>query len=173
MNKISSEMIEEIIKLYVDDKKSMKEIATTLGISIWNVHDKLHKEEVEIRPRMTDKCRIMATEANTGRKMSDEEKKRRSINSKHGGIGGKKNLNTGYISIYFPDHPLSKDGYILEHRLVMEALIGRHLKNDEVVHHINGVKSDNRKENLLLMTQSEHKRFHMVERYKKEGGDHK
>lgn len=52
----------------------------------------------------------------------------------------------------------------MEHDLVMECIIGRHLKDDEVVHHINGVRNDNRKENLKLMTFSEHARHHMLER---------
>lgn len=42
----------------------------------------------------------------------------------------------------------------------MEAHLGRKLATDEQVHHINGVKADNRLENLLVMTNSEHQKFH-------------
>lgn len=156
----------EIVHLYLDKKKSMAEIAKELSISSWNVHDKLHKAGVDVRPRMTPQCQEAARRANTGRKQSKEEREMRSRNSKHGGIGGKKKLQTGYIAIYFPGHPQSKDGYILEHRLVMEGIIGRHLNKGECVHHINGIKDDNRKENLLLMTDKEHRSLHMKERYK-------
>jgi len=63
-----------------------------------------------------------------------------------------------------------KDGYLsvkvgvrkykLEHRIVMEAVLGRPLRSDEEVHHINGVKLDNRRENLRLVSPSEHQTFH-------------
>lgn len=90
-----------------------------------------------------------------------------SKSKKVGGIGHKKLRADGYIYIYFPDHPnATKDGYIMEHDLIMECIIGRHLKDDEVVHHINGIRNDNRKENLKLMTFTEHARYHMLERYR-------
>jgi hypothetical protein len=54
----------------------------------------------------------------------------------------------GYVMIYAPDHSSRKSGQALEHRIVMEKHIGRHLTNQETVHHINGNKSDNRIENL-------------------------
>jgi hypothetical protein len=53
--------------------------------------------------------------------------------------------------------------YEFEHRLIMEKHIGRKLSQDEVVHHINRNKLDNRIENLLLCTKAEHIELHRKE----------
>jgi HNH endonuclease/NUMOD3 motif len=57
----------------------------------------------------------------------------------------------GYVLVYRPGHPNAlSNGFILEHRLVMEEKLGRPLLRTETVNHINGVKDDNRPENLQL-----------------------
>src|SRR5215471_1011306 len=56
----------------------------------------------------------------------------------------------GYVLVYDKTRRARSDGRILEHRLVMEKQIGRPLRKDESVHHINGKKDDNRIENLQL-----------------------
>ena len=66
----------------------------------------------------------------------------------------------GYIVFYKPEHPFhNTQNYIGEHRLVMEKHIGRYLKSEERVHHINGNKSDNRLKNLILCSDVAHHRM--------------
>ena len=80
----------------------------------------------------------------------------------------------GYVMAYAPDHPSCRQinerraakanggpyhkwNYVREHRLVMERHLGRYLRPEEVVHHINSQKTDNRLENLMLFAnQAEH-----------------
>lgn len=73
--------------------------------------------------------------------------------------GIKKSL--GYVLIYKPKHANSdKYGYIREHRYIMSKHIGRPIKQNEDVHHINGIKDDNIIENLAILTRGEHVRLH-------------
>lgn len=75
--------------------------------------------------------------------------------------GGRVN-HKGYIMVIKDSHPRrSKTGYVYEHVLVMEEHIGRFLTKEEVVHHINNQRNDNRIENLILFkNQSEHISHH-------------
>lgn len=65
----------------------------------------------------------------------------------------------GYVHIYVP-----KEGFVREHRYIMEQHLGRKLKDEEHIHHINHVKYDNRIENLKITTNSEHGKEHYKER---------
>ena len=68
----------------------------------------------------------------------------------HAWKGGRKK-ERGYILIRKPNHPaVQQRKYVFEHRLVMEKKLGRYLKSEEKVHHKNGIRDDNRPENLHL-----------------------
>ena len=65
--------------------------------------------------------------------------------------GGRTRHKRGYILLWAPEHPKTGNGsYVFEHVLVMEKILGRYLLPGENVHHLNGVKDDNRPENLEL-----------------------
>lgn len=81
---------------------------------------------------------------------------------KHPRWKGGRRIDNGYIEIYSPHHPYKKrNGCIKEHRLIMEKYLGRFLQFQEVIHHINGNKMDNRIENLMLFANNkEHMLYH-------------
>ena len=66
--------------------------------------------------------------------------------------GGKTIDKKGYKLIKAKEHPRNHNGYVFEHIMVMEGKIGRPLIAGENVHHVNGVRNDNRPENLELWT---------------------
>lgn len=80
--------------------------------------------------------------------------------------GGRTIDKHGYILVKSPDHPRrSKAGYVREHRLVMEAHIGRLLEPHEVVHHIDGDRGNNDICNLrLYQSNAEHLRDELTGR---------
>lgn len=79
--------------------------------------------------------------------------------------GGKSNSRE-YVLIRTDPTKSGASAYKLEHRLVMEKHLGRSLSGTEVVHHKNGIKNDNRLENLVVIGASEHTLLHAVEKGK-------
>lgn len=150
---------------------SMKELGKYFDCSVGTIYNCFKEYNIKSRNRMNNFTKNKLSLANKGKthkpyERTDEIKKKMSEAKLKKGIGHKKTRVDGYIAVYFPDHPKSsKDGYIMEHDLIMECYIGRWLKDDEVVHHINHIRSDNRIGNLQLMTFKEHARLHMIERY--------
>ena len=66
-----------------------------------------------------------------------------------------------YNYALIPGHPnVTANGYVLEHRVVIENYLGRFLYPHEIVHHKNGNRKDNRIENLEIKEYREHNRDH-------------
>lgn len=93
------------------------------------------------------------------------EESKRKLSEAHTGAksyrwkGGRKVTKDGYVMLLMPDHPNaytetdSKTGkvrtrYVFEHRVVVSERLGRPLDRFDVIHHINGIRDDNRPENL-------------------------
>lgn len=97
-----------------------------------------------------------------------EEWKRNISKAKKGKGKGVSKKPSGYIEITMGEHKGRS-----EHVLIMEEHIGRKLFSNECVHHKNGIRDDNRIENLQLMTKSEHARLHALENIKTRNRDNK
>jgi hypothetical protein len=106
------------------------------------------------------KCCSRSCSATYGNKKATGEKAR-------AWKGGRSMNSDGYWRVYMPIHPYAcSAGYVYEHRLVMELYLGRYLLPSEVVHHINGDKTDNRLKNLqLLSNQAIHCKIHNIKEY--------
>lgn len=112
--------------------------------------------------KMTKK-RVVSEE--TKRKLS-KTMKGRFVGENAGNWKGGRHVYHGYRYCYVPEHPKRINNcYVSEHILVIEKIIGRYLKNDEVVHHMDGDKLNNKIENLMLMLRKEHSKLHADKRW--------
>jgi len=104
---------------------------------------------------------------------ANESIKTTDIKGKELSFEHKKHIKNGMIK-YWNEHrkeQIQKNGYVTlsienkkyyKHRLVMEKFLGRKLKKNEQVHHINGDKTDNRIENLEIIMLGKHQREHAI-----------
>lgn len=137
--------LSEIIELYKQGY-GCKLIARLAGVSPTTVYKRLRRAGIGIRTAseaMTDKtCRAIQLSQTGGH---------------NSGWKGGRFEHGGYVLVWKPEHPnANKRGYILEHRLVLSEKLGRPLMKDEVGHHLNGIKNDNRPENLCALFKPVH-----------------
>jgi len=152
----------ELTTYYVIDKISVRQIAKIYQCSHTNILYYLKKFNITRRSQseyMTIKNPTQ--DINVRDKMSNSAKARKvKCNFK----GGKRFNNGGYVEILDKNNSSSnKQGYILEHRLIMEKSLGRKLSSTEIVHHIDGNKKNNNIDNLMLCKdRKEHNRIHKL-----------
>jgi hypothetical protein len=130
---------------------------------------KFGKEHPAYGHRHTEETKAKISKAQKSKIYSDEYRKKISESlqgekhpnwGKRGAMasswkGGEIFTNEGYKMIY-----VGRKKYKQEHRIVAEKALGRELKSSEVVHHVNGDKSDNRNCNLLICEKGYHQWLH-------------
>ena len=125
-------------------------------------------KKIKARGRsLTEEHRKRISEGLKGRVFTEEHKKKMGKKgSSHPFWKGGLRKQHGYVMVLKPEHPYSDvKGYVYEHRFLVEEKLGRYLKTEEIVHHINGVRNDNEIENLkLFKNYSEHTKFHNLKR---------
>lgn len=76
---------------------------------------------------------------------------------RHTWKGGRRKSSKGYVYVLNPNHPRAdRQGYVAEHLLVWEKTHGKLLPEGSVIHHLNGIKTDNRPENLVALRTTKH-----------------
>lgn len=128
--------------LYHKKKFNLQNIANIYGVSKQAVWKKMNKLNINTRSLSESMSLVMKGE-NNPRYIKNEEV-----------------LRDGYIWIRKSNHPKNNGGRIKRARWVMEKYLGRYLKKDENIHHMNGIKTDDNINNLMLVSRSEHMKIH-------------
>lgn len=144
---------EELRKLYCEQEYSTREIGKIFNCTRTAIRNNLKKFGIKIRTWK---------EANNTERHIMKNSGKNHPNWK-GGIMHRE----GYVLIKKRDHPRArKDGYVKRARLVAEEMLGRYLYLDEIPHHKNEIRNDDRPENIDIITNGEHKSFHNKNRKK-------
>lgn len=161
---------ERLQYFYLIERLPMSAIAKILNCSMSTVFNLIKKAGIPTRtaaeyPRTP--AQIESARA-TIRKMSGnpgaEAAHQKRLAAGHEFGGAEYKTRNGYIQVYCPEHPKAgKSKTRPKHVLVMERHLGRYLEDNEIVHHLNGIRDDNRVENLVVMDRSEHAKMHGVE----------
>jgi hypothetical protein len=137
-----------VVKMYDEDNMVLTDIAEEVGVGKETVRAFLKKHG--------NGCRSLKQAARLSKRHGHLKGKKRPEVSHP--IGHRRTVCKGYVEIK------TEDGWKREHRLVMEKHLGFSLEVDEIVHHIDGDKTNNVIENLRLMTHGEHTRMHNLRR---------
>ena len=141
-------------------------IQSKIGINYKTVYRILKRNNIKIRSHKEKSLNAIKNNRGSNSKLQRETMSKLftgKTNPRWKPIGTKR-ICHGYILVK------TRYGWSQEHRIVAEKFLKRKLKKSEVVHHIDGKKDNNKPDNLFVMTSTEHKSFHIIERLKKTKG---
>lgn len=143
----------KIRELYENKHFSTHEIGLMYGVTSSTITTNLRKM----------KCRVRSP--SEGRYLAWKQGKFQLPKGKnhHNWKGGSWQRKDGYIMERAPEHPrATASGYVLQHILVWERVHKKSLRNGMHIHHLNGIRNDNRIENLFAVLANKHDRFTLL-----------
>lgn len=142
----------DLKELYSEQLLSVRDIAVIKGCGVTTVRENLRHQKIEARSP-SDSTKLLWAQG-----------KRRNIQRENnpnwkGGrkLAGGRTKEDSYMSVLAPEHPrANKTGYVLEHILIWETVHNKRLPKGWVIHHLNGIKTDNRPSNLKALPYTKH-----------------
>lgn len=134
----------QLTNLYYKQNLGAYQIANKLNIPVTCIQRRMKQFNIKLRPQtLAQKVAAKMGRARTGPKHPWWK-------------GGRKYRKNGYNELLRPNHPRANYGYVPEHIIVWEEYHQKTLPSNWVIHHLNGVKNDNRIENLKAMPKGKH-----------------
>lgn len=148
--KLNQADIYEMYNLYRIDKNPLKYLSNIYGVTEATIRNWFNKYGIETRS-LSEASELYNKRVKLERSSHEPNK----ITS-----------DSGYIMIWTPTTEKYQRCYVYEHRLVWESNYGP-IPNNYVIHHLNGIKTDNRIENLDCISKKRHDTFSLIKMYQK------